>query len=73
MNNNSTILLPLAGILDLKPTAIPKECIEGAVLITKEHMLCLMKTANTPAHFWPWALKHFCSISLESPARARFL
>ena len=35
---------------------------EGAVRITKEHMRCLMKTANAPARFWPWALEHFCRV-----------
>eukprot|EP00961_Rhodomonas_salina_P014091 188817-Rhodomonas_salina.3 len=37
-------------------------CIEGTVRITKEHMHCLLKTANTPARFWPWALEHFCCV-----------
>eukprot|EP00961_Rhodomonas_salina_P047826 642367-Rhodomonas_salina.4 len=36
--------------------------IEGAVSITKEHMHCLLKTANTPARFWPWVLEHFCCV-----------
>ena len=35
---------------------------EGAVRITKEHMRCLMKAANAPARFWPWALEHFCRV-----------
>mmetsp|Transcript_29600 Transcript_29600/g.60737 ORF Transcript_29600/g.60737 Transcript_29600/m.60737 type:complete len:449 (+) Transcript_29600:267-1613(+) len=33
---------------------------EGAVRITKEHIRCLLKTANMPFRFWPWALTHFC-------------
>ena len=35
---------------------------ESAVRVTKEHMRCLMKTANAPPRFWPWALQHFCRI-----------
>mmetsp|Transcript_30800 Transcript_30800/g.63788 ORF Transcript_30800/g.63788 Transcript_30800/m.63788 type:complete len:919 (-) Transcript_30800:650-3406(-) len=33
---------------------------EGAVRITKEHIRCLLKTANMPFMFWPWALTQFC-------------
>jgi len=35
---------------------------EGAVRITKEHIRCLLKHANMPFNFWPWALTQFCSI-----------
>mmetsp|Transcript_62520 Transcript_62520/g.129878 ORF Transcript_62520/g.129878 Transcript_62520/m.129878 type:complete len:257 (-) Transcript_62520:168-938(-) len=35
---------------------------EGAVRITKEHISCLLKTANMPHQFWPWALTQFCRI-----------
>ena len=35
---------------------------EGAVRITKEHIRCLLKTANMPFSFWPWALTQFCRI-----------
>jgi len=35
---------------------------EGAVRITKEHIRCLLKTANMPHMFWPWALTQFCRI-----------
>ena len=33
---------------------------EGAVRITKEHIRCLLKTANMPYKFWPLALTQFC-------------
>eukprot|EP00961_Rhodomonas_salina_P077184 1035088-Rhodomonas_salina.1 len=33
---------------------------EGAVLICKEHVRCLLKSSNAPPHFWPFALLHFC-------------
>jgi len=33
---------------------------EGAVRITKEHIRCMLKTANMPFQFWPWALTQFC-------------
>ena len=33
--------------------------IEGAVRISKDHLRCLIKTANAPFRFWPFALKHF--------------
>mmetsp|Transcript_62295 Transcript_62295/g.129224 ORF Transcript_62295/g.129224 Transcript_62295/m.129224 type:complete len:219 (-) Transcript_62295:1635-2291(-) len=35
---------------------------EGAVRITKEHVRCILKTAQMPHRFWPWALTHFCRI-----------
>mmetsp|Transcript_30795 Transcript_30795/g.63767 ORF Transcript_30795/g.63767 Transcript_30795/m.63767 type:complete len:332 (+) Transcript_30795:555-1550(+) len=35
---------------------------EGAVRITKEHIRCLLKTANMPYSFWPWALTQFCRL-----------
>ena len=34
--------------------------IEGAVRISKDHLRCLVKAANAPFRFWPFALKHFC-------------
>eukprot|EP00961_Rhodomonas_salina_P153129 2061737-Rhodomonas_salina.2 len=33
---------------------------EGAVLICKDHVCCLLKSSNAPARFWPFALLHFC-------------
>jgi len=33
---------------------------EGAVRITKEHIRCMLKTANMLYQFWPWALTQFC-------------
>eukprot|EP00961_Rhodomonas_salina_P182803 2468129-Rhodomonas_salina.1 len=33
---------------------------EGAVRICKDHVLCLIKSSNAPARFWPFALLHFC-------------
>jgi hypothetical protein len=35
---------------------------KGAVRIVKEHMRCLLRRANLPRHFWPYAMLHFCSI-----------
>jgi len=35
---------------------------EGAVRITKEHLRCMLKTANMPYKFWPWALTQFCRV-----------
>eukprot|EP00961_Rhodomonas_salina_P009662 130627-Rhodomonas_salina.3 len=35
---------------------------EGAVRICKEHVCCIMKEANVPFRFWPYALQHFCCI-----------
>eukprot|EP00961_Rhodomonas_salina_P074768 1004083-Rhodomonas_salina.1 len=33
---------------------------EGAVLICKEHVRCLLKASNAQARFWPFALLNFC-------------
>ena len=35
---------------------------EGVVRIVKEHMLCLLRRANLPRLFWPYAMLHFCRI-----------
>ena len=35
---------------------------EGAVRIVKEHMRCLLRRANLPRRFWPYAMLHFCRI-----------
>ena len=35
---------------------------EGAVRIVKEHMRCLLRRANLPLRFWPYALLHFCRV-----------
>eukprot|EP00961_Rhodomonas_salina_P074166 996727-Rhodomonas_salina.1 len=35
---------------------------EGAVRICKEHLLCLLKSSNTPPCFGPFALLHFCRV-----------
>ena len=35
---------------------------EGGVRIVKEHMRCLLRRANLPRRFWPYALLHFCRI-----------
>ena len=35
---------------------------EGAVRIVKEHMRCLLRRANFPRRFWPYAMLHFCRI-----------
>ena len=32
---------------------------EGAVRIIKEHVRCLLRTANLPRRFWPYAVRHF--------------
>lgn len=34
--------------------------IEGAIRICKEHVRCMLKTANAPTRFWPYALMQFC-------------
>jgi hypothetical protein len=33
---------------------------EGAVIIVKEHKRCLLRRANLPHRFWPYAMLHFC-------------
>ena len=35
---------------------------EGAVRIVKEHMRCLLRRANLPRRFWPYAMLHFCRV-----------
>ena len=35
---------------------------EGAVCIVKEHMRCLLRRANLPHRFWPYAILHFCRV-----------
>ena len=35
---------------------------EGAVRIVNEHMRCLLRRANLPRRFWPYAMLHFCRI-----------
>ena len=35
---------------------------EGAVRIVKEHMRCLLRRANLPLRFWPYAMLHFCRV-----------
>ena len=35
---------------------------EGAVRIVKEHIRCLLRRANLPRRFWPYAMLHFCRI-----------
>jgi hypothetical protein len=35
---------------------------EGAVRIVKEHMRCLLRRANLPHCFWPYAMLHFCRV-----------
>jgi hypothetical protein len=35
---------------------------EGAIRICKEHVRCLLRSANLPRRFWPDALRHFCRI-----------
>jgi hypothetical protein len=35
---------------------------EGAVRIVKEHMRCLLRRANLPRRFWPYAMLHFCCV-----------
>jgi len=42
---------------------------EGAVRITKEHIWCMLKTANMPYKFWPWALTQFCRIYNYWPSK----
>jgi len=42
---------------------------ENAVRITKEHIRCLLKTANMPHQFWPWALTQFCRIFNYWPSK----
>eukprot|EP00961_Rhodomonas_salina_P027866 377064-Rhodomonas_salina.2 len=32
---------------------------EGAVRIAKEHVSCLLRSANMPLRFWPWAVTHW--------------
>ena len=35
---------------------------EGVIRIWKEHVRCLLRSANLPRRFWPDALRHFCRI-----------
>jgi len=35
---------------------------EGAVRIVKEQMRCLLRRANLPRRFWPYAMLHFCRV-----------
>jgi hypothetical protein len=35
---------------------------EGAIRICKEHVRCLLRSANLPRRFWPDALRHFCRL-----------
>jgi hypothetical protein len=35
---------------------------EGAVRIVKEYMRCLLRRANLPRRFWPYAMLHFCRV-----------
>ena len=43
---------------------------EGAVRIVKEHMRCLLRRANLPRRFWPYAMMHFCRIYAYWPDKA---
>jgi hypothetical protein len=40
---------------------------EGAVRIVKEHMRCLLRRANLPRRFWPYAMLHFCRVYAHWP------
>jgi hypothetical protein len=35
---------------------------EGAIRICKEHVRCLLRSANLPRRFWTDALRHFCRL-----------
>jgi len=35
---------------------------EGAIRICKEHVSCLLRSANLPPRFWPDALRRFCRL-----------
>ena len=53
--HNKATLLPGAAY---NHTMVGK--VENAVRISKDHLRCLLKHANAPYRFWPYALKHFC-------------
>jgi Cys-tRNA synthase (O-phospho-L-seryl-tRNA:Cys-tRNA synthase) len=40
---------------------------QGAVRIVKEHMRCLLRRANFPRRFWPYAMLHFCRVYAHWP------
>eukprot|EP00961_Rhodomonas_salina_P060068 806727-Rhodomonas_salina.1 len=42
---------------------------EGAVLITKEHVRCLLKYANILPRFWTYYMMHFCWVYNHWPDR----
>jgi len=42
---------------------------ENAVRITKEHIRCMLKHANMPFQFWPWALTQFCRVYNYWPSK----
>ena len=44
---------------------------EGAVRIVKEHMRCLLRRANLPRRFWPYAMVHFCRIYAYWPDKQK--
>eukprot|EP00961_Rhodomonas_salina_P179639 2424071-Rhodomonas_salina.1 len=43
---------------------------EGAICTTKEHVRCMMKQANMPYRFWPWAVIQFCRIFNYWPTKS---
>eukprot|EP00961_Rhodomonas_salina_P116089 1562534-Rhodomonas_salina.1 len=49
-----SVLEPVAGY---KHTLNGKA--EGAVRIAKEHVCCLLRSANMQLRFWPWAVTHW--------------
>jgi hypothetical protein len=51
------VLAPLASC-----THIQNARAEGAIKICKEHVRCLLRSANLPRRFWPDALRHFCHL-----------
>ena len=62
--NHNIVLCPTAGY-----NHTMQACAENAVRITKEHIRCVLKTANMPHQFWPWALTQFCSIFNYWPSK----
>jgi len=62
--NRDIIMCPTAGYNHTMQARA-----ENAVRITKEHIRCMLKHANMPHQFWPWALTQFCRIYNYWPSK----
>mmetsp|Transcript_60981 Transcript_60981/g.125700 ORF Transcript_60981/g.125700 Transcript_60981/m.125700 type:complete len:410 (+) Transcript_60981:404-1633(+) len=62
--NRDIIMCPTAGYNHTMQARA-----ENSVCITKEHIRCMLKHANMPYQYWPWALTQFCRIYNYWPSK----